>query len=69
MMETIIATTQSTPQHLLFDDRLLLETALGKDAFNVSAINANCDCDAYYNPQTDENFNTCQITSFAASAD
>lgn len=31
---------------LLFDDRLLLESALGKDALKVSSVNANCDCDS-----------------------
>ncbi|QMW05405.1 recombinase family protein [Spirosoma foliorum] len=52
---------------IFFDDRSLLETALGKDALKVSSINANCDCSAYYSTENDDLVNTHQITASATA--
>jgi hypothetical protein len=47
----------SSDTTILFDDRSLLEAALGDKALMNSSINANCDCDGYYANQNDEDYN------------
>lgn len=61
---TVMAVTQP---NLLFDDRSLLKAAFGDKALTVSSINANCDCDAYFPPQTDEDLNSHQIAPSAVA--
>jgi hypothetical protein len=56
-------------QDILFDDRLLLEAAVGDKAMTISSINTNCDCDGYYANQNDEDFNPHSITASAAATD
>ena len=46
---------------LLFNDFAILENALGKGSLNMSSVNANCDCNGYSSPSTDEKLDTDKI--------
>lgn len=52
---------------VLFDDRTVLNAALGKNALKISAINADCDCDGYYSSLDNEDLDSHQIAPAAAS--
>jgi DNA invertase Pin-like site-specific DNA recombinase len=66
-MKTRPVVIPSNEHEILFDDRSLLEAALGEKALRTSSINANCDCDGYSATQNDEDFNTHPSTASAAS--
>lgn len=54
----------SNENAILFDDRSLLEAALGKDGLNVSSANANCDCIGY-STSDDEDTHPHQVAPIA----
>ncbi len=64
-METQSSLTPTIPNELLFDDRSLLEQALGKEALNIVSINANCDCSAYYSTEDDDAIDPQKIAQSA----
>lgn len=53
----------TTENDILFDDFALLENRLGIGALKVTAVNANCDCDGYSSPLTNEDYDCDQITT------
>lgn len=53
---------------LRFNDFAILEKTLGKGSLNVSSVNANCDCNGYSSPSTDENLDTDKITKPSVKA-
>ena len=46
---------------VLFDDVALLNAALGEGSLSFSSVNANCDCNGYSSPSTDEKLDTDKI--------
>lgn len=50
---------------LLFDDRLLLEAALGRDALRGSASKTDCDCISYTSTADNEDVYTDQVATVA----
>ncbi len=56
---------ETTCPNILFDDRVLLETALGQDALQVSSANANCDCVSHSSPFDDEDVSAYQVAPVA----
>ena len=55
----------TTENNLLFDDLALLENRFGIGSLKITSVNANCDCDGYSSPSTNEDSDTDQITPIA----
>lgn len=67
-MKMLSAMNPTNEHDFFFDDRALLEAALGQDAMKITSINANCDCSSYYSPETDEAVDPRQVTASVAAA-
>jgi len=66
-MRTQPVMISSNEANILFDDRSLLETTLGKDALQIVSINANCDCSAHYSTESDDLVDSHPIPASAAT--
>lgn len=64
-MEIRSVLTPTREPALLFDDRLLLETALGKNVWAASAPRTDCDCISHANTFAYEDAHTHQVPSVA----
>lgn len=67
-MKTQPGMIAANEQQVFFDDRSLLESALGQEAMKITSVNANCDCSSYYSPETDEAVDPRQVTASVAAA-